>query len=716
MPMVPETFAPSVSQGETPLTPATGPWVSPMRNSAPSLLSQTGQTLSQAGDTMARLGNTIADRVQDTVNEAQTKAAENQFLQQALPALGQYKATEGDNATQQFNPTAQAILKARDDARSKLSNPMQQQMFDMAANGHVLNFTQQMNGHENEQRVRFGLDQAAARAKNMNTLAAQDVPGRNRPDSDYAKYGALADNETLEYARLKGIDPASPMAEEMLRQNRTDRVRSVISALHDNHAYSEEQDFFDQEKGNIDLRTAELLGNMVKSDSTLVQGTDMGNQAVQALQKTKGAGPLQPPMPAATISTTSLPGVNGIDLHAPAGQDVRAPASGTVTKVWSDAQRGLSADITMPSGYVATLSGLGAVNYKEGQKITGGQVLGLSGADDNGRAVTHYEMQAPDGSYVDPRQAVSAPFDPKNFSAPEDEAKAVGWLNANVTDDVVRRVAVNRVESLANHNREITNQQHAAALKQATDWWFQHGKSINDLPADVKVQLTPEDIDSFSQATKAKNDVHLMANWILNPDQQSVDAVNQAYARGQLSDQGYLRALGQAKAMADDAANPNPDKVRAVTIDNDQVNNTLLQNGFPDLVTPGTDKDLKAQRVKLFTDIKNQIDTAQTMTGRQLTRGDKQQIIDRTISDSAYVDQSHLFGAPTAEAKRVYFMTPKDLQNAYEVVGNQRVYLAEIPAQERQTIMSTLYRRGLPVTEQSIANLWLQAGKPGGKQ
>src|SRR5262249_32611295 len=105
MPMVPETFAPSVSQGDMPAVPAPGPWVSPMKNSAPGLLQQTGQTLLQAGDRAAQLGNTIGDRVQETMDDAMTKSAETQFLKSSQDVLSNpqsgYLFTRGLNAQAQ---------------------------------------------------------------------------------------------------------------------------------------------------------------------------------------------------------------------------------------------------------------------------------------------------------------------------------------------------------------------------------------------------------------------------------------------------------------------------------------------------------------------------------------------------------------------------------------------------------------------------------------
>lgn len=710
---VPSSFAPDVTQGETPISPASSPWVSPMRNSAPGLLQQTGQTLMQAGDTEAKLGNTIGDRVQETMDDAQTKAAETQFLSSALPMLGQYKSTEGINATQQFDTAAQAIVKARQDARAALTNPVQQRMYDQSTNDHLMTFGQQMADHENVQRVQYGKDQAKARASSLNTMSTLDVAGRNRDDSNFAKFGAQSDSEVLHFAGLSGIAADSPQAEQMIRQNRTDRYRSVVSALLDQHAYNEASDFFDAHKDEMDIRQAEVLGNAVKSASVSVQGTDLGNQAIQSLQKTKGAGPLSTPMPAGTISTT--PGVDGIDIHAAPGTNVHAPASGTVTKVWTDEEHGLSAEVTLPSGYTATFSGLAAVNYKEGQKITGGQVLGLSGKDDKGNAVTHYAMADPDGSFIDPRQAASAPFDPQNFSAPADEAKAVSWINANVDDDVVRRVAANRVESLANHNREIESQQHSDALKTATDWWFQHGQSMAGLPPDVSGQLTATDIAGFSEKAKqqyllnqsvlGEREVNLLADWNADPKQITADNVRQAYAQGQISNSSYLNYMNRATSIQ-----AKDDKIRAAEMDHDQLTGILSLNQLPNLAEPKTTAD-KIQRVQVENAIRNEIDLQQQKNSRDLSWQEKGKIARDLVIDKVYTSTPTMWmGSGTLKPAAV--LTPDEQKQATVFVGGQKIRMMDIPAQYALKATQDLQTHGFPTTQANIAAWWLRKGKP----
>lgn len=721
---VPSTFAPSVSQSDMPMTPATSPWVSPMRNSAPGLMQQTGQALAQAGDVEAGVGNTIGDRVQETMDDAQTKAAETQFLGAALPILGQYKTTEGINATQQWDPASQAIVKARQDARATLTNPIQQHMFDQVTNDHLLTFGQQMADHENVQRVQYGKDQAKARAESLNTMSTLDVAGRNREDSNFAKFGAQSDAEVLHYAGLSGIAPDSPQAEQMLRQNRTQRYRSVITSLLDQHAYNEASDFFNEHQPEMDIQQAEILGNAVKAATKAEQVTEFRNQAIQSLQKTPGAGPLTQPIPAGTISTTE--GVDGIDIHTAPGTNVHAPASGTVTKIWTNPQQGLSAQITLPSGYTATFSGLGAVNYKEGQKITGGQVLGLSGQDDHGQGVTHYAMTDATGAYVDPRQAASAPYDPKNFSTPEDEEQAVQWINKNVQDPVQQREAESQVRSLANMNRQIGNQEHAAALKQATDFWFQNGQSIAGLPAQVKMQLTPEDLDSFNQKAyeidkrnydfaqlvREQRGVSLQASWNADPSTLTIDAVRQAYAQGQLSDTAYLASLRRAQETQADPSKADGQKVLAAQVDNQQIENTLLQNGRADIVnaTPKTPQQ-QAQKVALWQEIRDQIDAEQQVSRRELTRDQKQAIIDSTVLNSRFLKTPGWFGSSSAAP---WELTPAAAGKAQFTSSTGRtVQYVPMPAAARPAAIQSLIQRRQPINEQNIYDTWVNAGMVG---
>jgi murein DD-endopeptidase MepM/ murein hydrolase activator NlpD len=268
MPMVPETFGPSVALSETPMTPATGPWVSPMKNRAPGLLQQTGDTLARAGAEASAIGNTIGDRVEDTMNTALTKSAETSFLKSAQdllydPAKG-YLNTRGLNAQTEWTPATQAIAKARQDARATLTNPIQQHAYDLATNDHMLALGRTMSDHQHTQVTQYGIQQSQDRADSMNLLAKTAYTS-GRMD-DYAKYAAQADAETLHVASLNGAAPDSDVAQSMRRAKHADLVHGITTSLLDDHKYDQAKQFFESEQPNIDMKTAELLGNAVKAE------------------------------------------------------------------------------------------------------------------------------------------------------------------------------------------------------------------------------------------------------------------------------------------------------------------------------------------------------------------------------------------------------------------------------------------------------------------
>lgn len=711
------------------MVPATGPYVSPMRNSAPGLLQQTGQTLAKAGETLQSVGNTIGDRVQETMDDAQTKAAENQFLQASLPMLGQYRTTEGINATQQFDPTAQSISKARQDARATLANPIQQRMFDQVTNDHMLSFGQQMADHENGQRVQYGKDQAGARVDNLNMLAVQARLGGDM--AGYQKYAGQADDETKTVAQLSGNDPSSPAADAMLRVKRSALATGIVSGYLDKHAYNEASQYFDSVKDDLDLTTADRLGGAVKAVMHQEAPKDYVQKAVMAALGQTGPGVLQPPIAAATISTTQ--GANGIDLHTAAGTPVRAPASGTVTKIGTNPQQGNFAQVALPNGYVATFGGLGAVNYQEGQKITIGQVLGTSGKDDSGQGVVNYSMTDADGKQIDPRQASGAPMDPKNFNTAAQEDKAISWLNANVADPEDRQLAVTGVHRLADENLAMMSQQHAAALKQATDYWFQNGQSITNLPADIKLQLKPEDMLGFAQKRaeidrlrlepaqnaeeafrlgqdeRDRTQVGILGNWIEHPEQQTVDAVRQAYAQGKLSDEGFQSALRGAMAIQENPEKADGNKVISANVEKEQIDNTLLQNGRPTLVDAKAGSDEQRQRVALQGEIQDQIDAEQQATKRELTRDQKQTIIDSVVMNNRFLNVPGTLWRSNPSAP--WELTPKTTATAqFTSSTGKTVNYEPIPVPARAAAVRSLIQRQLPVNERNIYDTWVNSG------
>ena len=258
-------------------------------------------------------------------------------------------------------------------------------------------------------------------------------------------------------------------------------------------------------------------------------------------------------------------------------------------------------------------------------------------------------------------------------------------------------------------NRQINNQQHAAAVTAATNYSLQNNGSLDGLPANVKSLLTPEDIDAFSQQQTAQSDVNMQVNWIQNPAQMTVDAVNTAYAQHKITFTTYRRAMGEAKSLQGaDTSSTDPDKVRAVTLDHDQLTDILAANQLPNLAQPVSSSD-KLQRVELETAIRNEIDNQQQQNNRSLSWQEKGKIARDMTIDKVYT--SGMFGT-NAGLKPVATLTPAERNKATVWIGNQSVRMKDIPPQYTIQAMQDLQSNGLPNTQANIAAWWLKKGMP----
>lgn len=149
-------------------------------------------------------------------------------------------------------------------------------------------------------------------------------------------------------------------------------------------------------------------------------------------------------------------------------------------------------------------------------------------------------------------------------------------------------------------------------------------------------------------------------------------------------------------------------KIREATIDADMFNATLNRNGLTSLTGAKEGTAEKEQEIEFRSKFKVLIDAEQTRLKRSLSMPEKQAILDGMLIDKAFVDRWGADGVSTP----VLIMSPDDMKNAYVVVGQEEVRLAQIPAGERAKITEALRMRGMPATEQAIAELWVKAGKP----
>jgi hypothetical protein len=93
---------------------------------------------------------------------------------------------------------------------------------------------------------------------------------------------------------------------------------------------------------------------------------------------------------------------------------------------------------------------------------------------------------------------------------------------------------------------------------------------------------------------------------------------------------------------------------------------------------------------------------------RKLTPQEKEAVMNRVIDNKVMLD---VWGRDPE--KSISVLSADDLSKAYVVVGNTEVKLNSIPAQSRAAITRQLRAAGMPVTEQAIAEVWVESRRRG---
>jgi murein DD-endopeptidase MepM/ murein hydrolase activator NlpD len=718
-----------VAQTALPASTFAAPGVAPVENRNPEQIERLGNTLEQAGGLAFRTGQTIGDRVAGQIDDANTKAAETKFLQSAQSILNDpssgYFRQQGKAALDQYQPTNEALVKAGNDAQAGLTNELQKFQFKQLLQHHLLSFGSQMADYNHSQSVNYSAKESGARADSYRMLALGAADSRYQTDAegnaagDFAKNTAVMEAETLKVAALSGFDPQSEQAKAMLREQYTQLNTAMIGRMLDNHDAAGAKKWYDEQlaKGNIDIRGAESLGHAVQGEYDKQTVEDFVDKTVIPSSLSGGKAPttLALPVPGGSINVTSglgMPRANGrshdgIDIAVPTGTNVLAPADGKVLKVWNDDKfgGGLSMEIQMPNGYVAGFAHLQAANARPGDTVQQGMMVGLSGKSGNATGpVLHYVLKDADGKYVDPRNVSQPQPNKEGIADPNALERGLQMISDSDYSPSMKKQMSAYLEAQHGHYRAIENQKYDDVLQSARDSFFSSGGNYNAIPGSVRMQLKPEDSFRFQKGLPKEDNVDVQAQFILNPKNQTVDWVNAH--RMDFTDSTYLNYLGHAQSVANSSS-----KELGASLDNAQMDDILYKNGFPNLVSPKGDDD-KATAVALKTQILNQYTSEQNRTGHELTRDQKGQIIRQTIGDKVSIHRSIL---PDKDSVSAFNLTGDQAQNAYVTVGNQRVKLASIPADDQLQITSALRSKGIPITQQNIASFWVEGQKRRGK-
>jgi hypothetical protein len=262
MPIVP------VVDQNTPGNPAVqAPTVAPMRNYAPQQIEQLGQATEQAGLASMRTNQAIGERIQEQMDDANVKAAESKFIQSATDILHGdkgYMNQRGADAINGFDPSSQALIKAKKDVLDSLGNEVQKYIFNQWSQQHLATFGAQMSQHRAQQRVEYTSAQALARADSMRSMAQNSEIG-SKDQNVSIETGV---SEIKNALSLKGIPADSEEAKKYERAFRSQITQDNVSRLMEDGKYEDASKLLSEQMkaGNVEGDTGDRLRRAIRSN------------------------------------------------------------------------------------------------------------------------------------------------------------------------------------------------------------------------------------------------------------------------------------------------------------------------------------------------------------------------------------------------------------------------------------------------------------------
>ena len=265
-----------------------------------------------------------------------------------------------------------------------------------------------------------------------------------------------------------------------------------------------------------------------------------------------------------------------------------------------------------------------------------------------------------------------------------------------------------------------------AAEKQATDealdtayrGLYANGGNMNALPVSVRAMIPGDKLGAVmgfaDTVRKSGGAVHNPEAWaqILSMPRESLAAMSPIEFFREFRPHLDDAHLEKGYALLNDArgeVGTDAKHLEVITTAN-RVKKAAIDAGLLPATGKANDNEVKAfaQFERLVDDRARQFEATDLQGKRKANSAELQQIIDGTLMDKVFVSRTGWFDREVIAG----LAAPEDLTRAYVNVGGQEVRVAQIPASQRAVIASKLQSRGLPVTEQRIAELWVAAGRP----
>nr|WP_319396120.1 transglycosylase SLT domain-containing protein [uncultured Desulfobacter sp.] len=270
---------------------------------------------------------------------------------------------------------------------------------------------------------------------------------------------------------------------------------------------------------------------------------------------------------------------------------------------------------------------------------------------------------------------------------------------------------------------DAIKRQEEDSYHKALDMLFQNGGNFAGLPVDVRSKIPAEkrlklisDAANIAKGQPIKNDSMVWAQIMSMPQEELAAMTPKAFHnefRALLDDshleKGYSM-IAAAKSAAEKAENAEPKHLEILSTAQ-RVKQAAQKNGIlPYKKAPNKTEATNFCRFQDTIDQRLRAFEATQLQGKRKANSDElQKIIDEVIMDKVSLSKDWWLDP---KGKVMGALSEDDKKAAYVLVGEKEVYLSSIPDKWRNLIIDALKKKNLPVTEQEIAELWVEKGEP----
>ena len=271
-------------------------------------------------------------------------------------------------------------------------------------------------------------------------------------------------------------------------------------------------------------------------------------------------------------------------------------------------------------------------------------------------------------------------------------------LKDTITDPTQLKYALKDLENKYNKTKNKNTEVYNEGLNKAKEIAFTEPGGWKNLEANgINIEdFTKEDQEILKNGPPEESDKATLVKLEKNP--LEVRDNLPAY-RHQISRSEFASLSNYARSLKSEGT------VLAVTVENDMLDLTL-KNFNMGYIKDETFDDGDYLQIK--GKWKQLIDEEQTNTGSKLTRQRKQELLNGILTNTVIYD----YGVLQHDHRWPSAIINKDqMENTYVKVGGETIWLKTIPAFQREKIIKKIRAKGLQVTEQLIADMWVFGGK-----